>query len=65
MTILHPQYIKNSGKNDYVVLPFDEFEKIKEILEDYEDLIDLREAKNSSDRDFIELEDLKKSLQIE
>lgn len=65
MTILHPQYIKNSGKYDYVVLPFEEFEKIKEILEDYEDLIDLREAKNSSDRDFITLEDLKKSLQIE
>jgi len=48
----------------YVILPFDEYKKIEEMLEDYEDLIDLREAIKSSQRDFVTLEDLKKSLDI-
>ncbi len=64
MTTLHPQYIKNNNTYDYVILPFDEYKKIEEMLEDYEDLIDLREAKKSSQRDFVTLEDLKKSLDI-
>jgi len=42
---LKPQVIKKDGKEEYVVLPYDEFLKIEQILEDYEDLIDLRKAK--------------------
>ena len=43
-----PQKIKKNGKKEYVVLPYKEYIKIKEILEDHEDLIDLRKAKSET-----------------
>lgn len=46
MTI-HPQVIEKEGKKEFVILPYDEFLAIKEHLEDYEDLKDLREAKSA------------------
>lgn len=39
------QIIKKNGKNEFVVLPYDEFQKIQEELSSYEDLRCLREAK--------------------
>ncbi|MDV7403094.1 type II toxin-antitoxin system Phd/YefM family antitoxin [Arthrospira platensis SPKY1] len=42
---IHPQVIEKEGKKEFVILPYDEFLAIKESLEDYEDLKDLREAK--------------------
>lgn len=42
---LHAQIIKKNGKNEFVVLPYDEFQKIQEELASYEDLRCLREAK--------------------
>ena len=45
---LHPQLIEKNGKNEFVVLPFAEFEALTELLQDYEDLMDLRSAKASS-----------------
>jgi PHD/YefM family antitoxin component YafN of YafNO toxin-antitoxin module len=42
---LHPQILQKNGKNEFVVLPYEEFEAIRELIEDYEDLRDLREAK--------------------
>jgi len=45
---LHPQILQKEGKNEFVVLPFAEFEAITEILENYEDLRELREAKEQS-----------------
>ena len=44
---LHPSYIENKGKTEYVVLPIDEFKKIEAVLEDYEDLIELRNIKRA------------------
>ena len=41
----NPQIIKKSGKNEFAVLPYNEYLKIMELLEDYEDLVDLRKAK--------------------
>ena len=43
--IIHPQIIKKEGKKEFVVLPYDEFIKIQDALEDYEDLRLLREEK--------------------
>ncbi len=37
MTI-HPQIIGKEGKKEFVVLPYDEFIKIQDALEDYDDL---------------------------
>lgn len=42
---IHPQIIEKKGRKEFVVLPYDEFVKIQEALEDYEDLRDLRTAK--------------------
>jgi PHD/YefM family antitoxin component YafN of YafNO toxin-antitoxin module len=42
---LHPQILQKNGKNEFVVLPYEEFEALRELAEDYEDLYDLREAK--------------------
>ncbi len=39
------QVIKKNGKNEFVVLPYEEFQKIQEELVSYEDLRCLREAK--------------------
>jgi PHD/YefM family antitoxin component YafN of YafNO toxin-antitoxin module len=42
---IHPNFIEKKGKKEFVVLPIEEYEKIQDTLEDYEDLIDLRKAK--------------------
>ena len=47
MVTLHAQIIKKNGKKDYVVLPYEEFLKVQEELEDYDDLRSLREAKEA------------------
>ena len=56
MTI-HPQIIKKEGKKEFVVLPYDEFIKIRDALEDYEDLKLLRgEKEKSKDQSTIPLD---------
>jgi PHD/YefM family antitoxin component YafN of YafNO toxin-antitoxin module len=45
---LQTQIIKKNGKNEYVVISYEDYLKIKEKLEDYEDLLDLRKAKEAS-----------------
>jgi PHD/YefM family antitoxin component YafN of YafNO toxin-antitoxin module len=40
--------IEKDGKKAFVVLPYKEFSEIQNILEDYEDLRDLRFAKAQS-----------------
>ena len=42
---LNPQIIEKGGKKEFVVLPYEEYQAIEELIEDYMDLIDLREAK--------------------
>jgi len=43
--LLDFQIIKKDNINEFVVLPYDNFLKIKEIIEDYEDIMALRIAK--------------------
>ena len=45
---LNPQLIKSKGKSEFVVLPIEEFEAMTELIEDYEDLRVLRDAKEKS-----------------
>ena len=42
---LSPRFIQKNGKNEFVILPCEEFSRIRELIEDYEDLTDLRKAK--------------------
>jgi len=45
---LHPQLIEKDGKKEFVILPYDEFLTLEEIMNDYEDLQDLRKEKEGS-----------------
>ena len=45
---LHPQLIEKEGKKEFVVLPFEEYQALLELLDDYNDLIDLRNAKEEA-----------------
>ncbi|HSB05746.1 MAG TPA: type II toxin-antitoxin system Phd/YefM family antitoxin [Thermodesulfobacteriota bacterium] len=47
MVTLHAQVIKNNGKKDCVILPYEEFLKMQEELDGYDDLRSLREAKET------------------
>ena len=42
---IHPQIIEKNGKKEFVVLPYKEFLRIQEALEDFEDLKELRKEK--------------------
>ncbi len=43
---LNAQIIRKGKINEFAVLPYDEFQKMKELIEDYEDLMLLRQAKS-------------------
>ncbi len=45
MITLHPECLKNEGRNEFVVLPYEEYGALQELLEDAEDVLDLRTAK--------------------
>jgi len=47
MIALDAQVIKKNGKKEYAILPYEEFLKVQEELDDYEDLRCLREAKEA------------------
>jgi PHD/YefM family antitoxin component YafN of YafNO toxin-antitoxin module len=63
MASLHAQIIKKNGKKEYAVLPYKEFIRIQEELEDYQDLRCLREAKEAEkDAPTIGIAELKKKI---
>ena len=45
MIELHPEILRKNGKNEFVVLPYEEYEAMTELLEDAEDLLELRRAR--------------------
>ena len=63
---IHPQIIEKEGKKEYVVLPYEEFLVIKELLEDFEDLKDLLEAKAASlSEKTVKLSDIQEELLVD
>jgi hypothetical protein len=63
MGIPKAQIIRKNGKKEFAVLPYADFLKIQEDLEDYGDLRCLREAKESEkEAPTVGLSDLKRSL---
>ncbi len=63
MTALHPQFLTKNGRNEFVVLSYEEFSALQERLADLEDLLDLRTAKQEEvDQPSVPLADLKKEL---
>ncbi len=45
MITLHPSILEREGRKAFAVLPYEEYEKVREELDDYEDLKNLRKAK--------------------
>ena len=45
---IHPQIIEKDGRKEFVVLPYEEFLRIQEALEDLEDIRVLREERVSA-----------------
>ena len=41
----HPQIIEMNSKKEFVVLPYEEWLELQSVLEDAQDLLDLRQAK--------------------
>ncbi len=65
MSASNIQIIKKNGKNEYVVMPYEDFLKIQEELDDYQNLRCLREAKEAEQcSPTISLEELKKHLDV-
>ena len=66
MMDLNFQIIEKNGKKEFVILPYEEFMKIQEELDDYEDLRILREAKEKEgDAPTVRLKEVKKKLNLE
>ncbi|HEX8633255.1 MAG TPA: hypothetical protein VF703_03785 [Pyrinomonadaceae bacterium] len=60
---LHPEILSKNGKKEFVVLPYEEFLALQELLDDVEDLLDLRAAKREEDGEpTLSLADAKKEL---
>lgn len=66
MISINPQILEKDGKKEFAVLPYEDFLKMQEELESYDDLRILREAKKEEqDAPSVSLEAAKKILNIE
>jgi hypothetical protein len=60
---LHPEILSKNGKKEFVVLPYEEFLALQELLDDVEDLLELRAAKQEAGSEpTLSLTDAKKEL---
>ena len=65
MIELHPEVLKKNGVNQFVILPYEEFVALQQVLTDAQDLVDLRAAvREEGDAASISLEELKADLGI-
>jgi PHD/YefM family antitoxin component YafN of YafNO toxin-antitoxin module len=63
MITIRPKILEKNGKKEFVVLTYEDFIKIQEELEDYEDLKVLREAKQEeANASTVDLKEAKKEL---
>lgn len=61
MLELHPSYIEKNGRTEFVVLAIEEYQALRGQIEDMEDLLDLRSAKEEqADAPTITLDQLKR-----
>ncbi len=65
MFALHPNILEQDGKKQFAVIPYKEFLKMQEALGDYEDLKDLRQAKETEkSAPTVSMEEAKKEFGI-
>lgn len=66
MVMLHPNVLEADGVKQFVVLPYNEFQKLKTELDDYYDLLELRKAKSEeATAPTMSMQDLKKKLRVQ
>lgn len=60
---LHPEFLTKDGKRQFAVLPYEEFLALQEFLEEIEDLMALRAAKQEeADQATVPLAEVKQML---
>ena len=65
MINLNPKILEKDGKKEFAILTYEEFERLTEELEDYEDLKELRSAKAEEEHSPTKsLSDVRKELKI-
>ena len=65
MISINPQILEKNGKKEFVVLPYEDFLRMQEELESYDDLRILRGArKEEKDAPSVSLEEAKRILNI-
>ena len=63
MLKLHPEILKRDGKEQFAVIPYEEFLAIQELLEDMEDLRLIEEARaNDAGEPGVPLDEVKRQL---
>ena len=63
MIPLHPEFITKNGKKEFVVIPYEEFQALQELIADMEDFMDLRKAKEEDvNQPSVPLAEVKKML---
>ncbi len=66
MISINPQVLEKNGKKEFAILPYEDFLKMQEELECYNDLRILREAKQEEQNaSSVSFEEAKKILDIE
>ena len=66
MIEFRPTFLTKNGKKEFAVLSYEEFLKIKQLLEYLEDLEDLKEAKEEEkDSPSYSLDEVKKMLNMD
>ena len=66
MLKLHPEILKKDGQNEFVVLPYEEFVILQEMLDDAQDVLELRRAKaDEQEAPTIGVDDLKIELGLD
>jgi hypothetical protein len=65
MIEIHPEILKKNNKEEFAILDFIEYKNIIEYIEDLEDLLDLRKAKEKTkDESTISLNEAKKIIGV-
>ena len=59
---LHPSFIEREGKKEFAVLPIEEYERLREFVEDAQDLFELRQAKAEDEGERVSLEEVEARL---
>ena len=62
---LHPEFLRKNGEPEFAVLPYAEYRALEEWLEDVEDILDLRAAREEdAGQPNFTLEEVRKDLGV-